>query len=114
MRRADGLGGFGVALHPFSKGGKRDRAERSIPAAIRRGGGGTEFRLGGESSYPRTEFRPPEEKADTPELGSTLGGESSSMELSSALGGGSKVPPEPSSVIQMRKQLAPELSSALG
>ncbi len=29
-RRADGLGGFGVALHPFSKGGKRDHAERSI------------------------------------------------------------------------------------
>ena len=103
MRRADGLGGFGVALHPFSKGGKRDRAERSIPAAIRRGGGGTEFRLGGESSYPRTEFRPPEEKADTPELGSapeekadtpelgsTLGGESSTPELSSALRGESR------------------------
>lgn len=24
-----GLGGFGVALHPFSKGGKRDLAERT-------------------------------------------------------------------------------------
>ena len=69
MRRADGLGGFGVALHPFSKGGKRDRAERSIPAAIRRGGGGTEFRPRGESS--------------TPELSSALRGESSTPELSS-------------------------------
>ena len=72
MRRADGLGGFGVALHPFSKGGKRDRAERSIPAAIRRGGGGTEFRLGGESSYPGTEFRSGRRKQLPPELSSVL------------------------------------------
>ena len=98
MRRADGLGGFGVALHPFFKGGKRDRAERSIPASIRRGGGGTEFRLGGESSYPGTEFRPkrrkqhpgtefrpPEEKADTPELGAAPEEKADTPELSSAL-----------------------------
>ena len=87
MWRADGLGGGGVALPPFSKGGKRDRAERSIPAAIRRGGGGTEFyprrrkQITSELSSaweekavtPGTEFCPPEEKADTPELGSALG-----------------------------------------
>ena len=82
MRRADGLGGFGVALHPFSKGGKRDRAERSIPAAIRRGGGGTEFRPRGESS--------------TPELSSTPVGKSRYLGTEFRLGGESD-PPELSS-----------------
>lgn len=37
-----GLGGFGVALHPFSKGGKRDLAERRNRIRIE---SGTEFRF---------------------------------------------------------------------
>lgn len=37
-----GLGGFGVALHPFSKGGKRDLAERRIRIRIE---SGTQFRF---------------------------------------------------------------------
>lgn len=36
-----GLGGFGVALHPFSKGGKRDLAERTEISKKN----GTEFRF---------------------------------------------------------------------
>lgn len=37
-----GLGGFGVALHPFSKGGKRDLAECKDMSMIKNG---TQFRF---------------------------------------------------------------------